>query len=139
MFLDDETCYDCGYPAEWTDRPNLFFGEMKLEIRVSKKVLKTLRSFTTLDARAVSDRKLVEEFLRSQVSDIVLRGKMPKYVAVDSDNNWLFYGEANSPQEVYKAAMLSEHFLASNRLYVYTVTDELVFEPDEESLFGEYG
>ena len=57
---------------------------------------------------------------------------MAKYVVVDSDNNWLFFGEAKSFEDALDEAKVSDKYLAQNTNYVFKIKAEKVFQPKEQ-------
>jgi len=52
---------------------------------------------------------------------------MSKYVVVDENNRWLYYGEAEDPLEALKEAKLSSLYSYDADIYVFQVVKEKEF------------
>ena len=54
---------------------------------------------------------------------------MPKYVVVDENNKWLYYGEAENPMEALLEAKESDLYDANADIYVYEIAKERRYSP----------
>jgi len=62
---------------------------------------------------------------------------MPRYVVVDSQDNWLELGEYNSPEEALAGGMQSSDFATEDKpfeIWVFEYTNEFVFKLDLNSM-----
>jgi len=57
---------------------------------------------------------------------------MHTYIVVDSDDNWLWFGEEATPEKALEAAMETSSYNPLNNTYVYRVVEEHWFVGGEK-------
>lgn len=63
---------------------------------------------------------------------------MPKYVVVDSQDQWLEVGEYDTPEEAVAGAKETDYFDNPEEIWVYEFISEILFFKTEEGDYKRY-